>query len=107
MRTSLSTLALLGAVTVLMAAPIPAEASQLSEALHAFLGQDDYAYYTYPPGVEYAAPGYGYYYGPGYSTVPGYVYYGGPYYQYTPYRAWYGGARHWDRGHHDRYEHRR
>lgn len=106
MRTILWTLTLLAAVTVVMAAPVPTQASWLSESLHAYMGQDDYGYYAYPPGTPDAAPGYSYDYAPGYATVPGYVYYGGPYYQYVPYRAWYGGNRDWDHRRHDEHERR-
>jgi hypothetical protein len=108
MRTILCTLAVLAALTLVLAAPVPAQASWLSEAMHAYLDRDDYGYYAYPPGTDYYAPGYSTYYAPGYTTVPGYVYYGGPYYQYVPYRAWYGGDRHWEHNRHDEHhEHHR
>ncbi len=107
MRTILLTLAVLAGLTAVMATPAAAQASWLSEALHAYTDRDDYAYYTYPPTTEYVAPGYNYYYAPGYTAVPGYYYYGGPYYQYVPYRAWYGGDRHWVHEEHERHEHRR
>src|SRR5579859_3418082 len=91
-------------------APSVAQASWLSEALHAWLDRDDYGYYAYPPAVEYYPGGYGEVYAPGYTVVPGYYYYGGPYYRYVPYRAWYG-PRHewhdWDHWRHEHHEHRR
>jgi hypothetical protein len=128
MRRILFSVVAIAALALLLANPVQARASWLSEALHAYF-DPPYTYDLYAaPGYYYGptyqpAPAYGYTYYPTYSymllpdvrlhVLQGPVYYGwyGPrYYRgwYGPYRhygyygggyRWHGGGYHWHGGH--------
>ncbi len=96
----LSTLAVVGVLTFL-AVPSQAQASWLSQAIHAVQNQQNGYYYpqgyNYPPGYSYPPQSYPYnqpY--PNYSSYPGYPNYPNSYYSPqpygygpTPYRSYY------------------
>jgi hypothetical protein len=78
----------LGSLGLIAATPSRAEASWLSEALHAYFDPYYYGGYYSP---AYAYPWYGYY-GPGYVySYPSYSYYSVPYYYGPARRDYWGG----------------
>jgi hypothetical protein len=89
-------------LALLAAAPSPARASWLSQALHAYLDRDYYGgYYYYNPGYEfYYAPDY-YEYAPWYGYYRGSYYAPYHYYRYGPTyrRPWYGNPYRWHERH--------